>query len=124
MNLDKLLEDFNLNEKVNVRGNKKEEATPDPKRLEADGNKLTPKYKKEIQAEVDKNTETLLKELDNIIDDFESFRAKYKKMVSDEGSRRQGESAIRFGGRWKKMGTIYSKVEDMIVSLKKLRENY
>ncbi len=124
MKLDKLLEGFDLNEKVNVRGNKKEEASPNPSRLEKDGNKLTPEYKKEIQQEVDKNTEILLKELDTIIEDFESFRSKYKKMVSDEGKRRQGESAVRFGGRWKKMATIYNKVEDMIVSLKKLRQNY
>lgn len=113
-----------LFERVNVKGMKREEASPDPKRIEADGGKLTKKYKEEVQQEVDKNTDILLKELDGIINDFEVFRAKYKKLHKEEGERRRGESALRFGGRWKKMGTVYNNIEDMVVTLRKLRDNF
>lgn len=110
-----------LFEKVNVRGVKREEASPDPKRLV--NGKVTKEYKKEVQDKVDKNTDTLLKELDDLMRDFESFRAKYKKVMTKEGNRRREEGAVRFGGRWTKMGTVHNKIEDLVVSLRKLRDN-
>lgn len=121
--IDELFENIKLNEKVNVRGIKREEASPDPSRVEKDGNKVTKEYKKEIQDQVDKNTEKLLKEIDDLIDSYETFRNKFKKVVGEEGSRRRQEGAARFGGRWSKLTSMYSKVEDMVLKLQNLKFN-
>lgn len=122
MKIDELFEG-ELLEKVNVAGMKREEASPNPKRIEADGGKLTKEYKKEVQDKVDKNTKILFSELDDVMEAFNTFKSKYQDMMKNEGKRRQDEDALRFGGRWKKIGSLYNKVNDMMVSLKKLKLN-
>lgn len=106
-----------LNEKVNVAGARREEASVPP------GKKLTKEFKQESQEKVDANTKVLLKEIDSLVNEFESFRNKFKKVVGDEGSRRQKEGLARFGGRWSKLKTMYGQVENLVVKLQDLKFN-
>ena len=110
-----------LNEKVDVRGHKREEATPDPKKLK--NGKVTKEYKEKVQKEVDKNTEVFLNELKDVMDSYETFREKFNKLMKDEGDRRQKEGALRFGGRFTKLKSLYSKINDLIVALDALKYN-